>query len=97
MALEVASSILVARPTFYWGVAKWLRHRILIPAFVSSNLATPAISGTAEQGPLAQLVEHLIFNQGVPSSRLGWTTIYAPLAQLVEQMTLNHWAQGSSP
>ena len=26
----------------YWGVAKWLRHRILIPAFVGSNPATPA-------------------------------------------------------
>ena len=30
---------------FYWGVAKRLRHRILIPAFVSSNLATPATLG----------------------------------------------------
>ena len=28
----------------YWGVAKWLRHRILIPAFVGSNPATPATS-----------------------------------------------------
>ena len=26
----------------HWGVAKWLRHRILIPAFVGSNPATPA-------------------------------------------------------
>ena len=44
MALEVASSILVARPIYLtvWGVAKWLRHRILIPAFVGSNPATPA-------------------------------------------------------
>ena len=34
------------RPPHYflphWGVAKWLRHRILIPAFVGSNPATPA-------------------------------------------------------
>ena len=28
--------------TTHWGVAKWLRHRILIPAFVGSNPATPA-------------------------------------------------------
>ena len=27
-----------------------------------------------QSGPLAQLAEHLIFNQGVPSSNLGWTT-----------------------
>ena len=26
-------------------------------------------------GPLAQLAEHLTFNQGVPSSSLGWITI----------------------
>ena len=91
MALEVVSSILVARPT-YWGVAKRLRHRILIPAFVGSNPATPA-----KGGPLAQMVEHLTFNQGVPGSIPGWTTIYALLAQLVEQLTLNQWAQGSSP
>ena len=25
-------------------------------------------------GPLAQSVEHLTFNQGVPGSNLGWTT-----------------------
>ena len=29
-----------------------------------------------EAGPLAQLVEHLTFNQGVPSSNLGWVTNY---------------------
>ena len=58
-------------------------------------------------GPLAQMVEHLTFNQGVPGSNPGWTTRNlhvkrlniknAPLAQLVEQLTLNQWAQGSSP
>ena len=48
-------------------------------------------------GPLAQSVEHLIFNQGVRSSSLRWTTKYGRLAQLVEQLTLNQWAQGSSP
>ena len=48
-------------------------------------------------GPLAQLAEHLTFNQGVPGSNLGWTTNHALLAQLVEQLTLNQWVQGSSP
>ena len=41
-----------------WGVAKWLRHRILIPAFVGSNPATPATFVALTQlhmvGPLAQ-------------------------------------------
>ena len=27
-------------------------------------------------GPLAQLVEHLTFNQGVPRSSRGWITIW---------------------
>ena len=84
------------------GCRQAVRHGILIPALVGSNPATPAIL----LGPLAQLAEHLTFNQGVPGSNLGWTTtkikaatavINAPLAQLVEQLTLNQWAQGSSP
>ena len=36
--------------------------------------------------PLAQLAEHLTFNQGVPSSNLGWITIIHimwPLGQVV--------------
>ncbi len=61
--------------TTHWGVAKWLRHRILIPAFVGSNPATPAsFWQQILVGPLAQSVEHLIFNQGVRSSSLRWTT-----------------------
>ncbi len=128
VALEAASSKLVARPTFFEAYAQALgcrqavRHGILIPAFVGSNPATPAknksgfkrLFRTANKfvrhasakfyGPLAQLAEHLTFNQGVPGSSLGWTTkppqasgAYAALAQLVEQLTLNQWAQGSSP
>ncbi len=37
----------------HWGVAKWLRHRILIPAFVGSNPATPAIGGCPLKTELA--------------------------------------------
>ena len=46
-----------------------------------------------QYGPLAQLVEHLTFNQVVPRSNRGWITIlyFASLAQLAEQLTLNQW------
>ena len=40
--------------SLHWGVAKWLRHRILIPAFVGSNPATPAKKWHVKIGPLAQ-------------------------------------------
>ena len=54
------------------GYRQAVRHGVLIPAFVSSNLATPA----KFYDPLAQSAEHLTFNQGVPSSNLGWVTIF---------------------
>ena len=91
MALEVVSSILVARPTFL-GCSQVVKA----PDF-DSGIRWFKSSHPSHNGPLAQTVEHLTFNQGVPSSNLGWTTTHAALAQLVEQMTLNHWAQGSSP
>ena len=31
-------------------------------------------------GPLAQLAEHLTFNQGVPRSSRGWITIFKALS-----------------
>ncbi len=82
---------------FLLGCRQAVRHWILIPAFVSSNLATPANPLFIYNGPLAQLAEHVTFNHGVPRSNRGWITIYAPLAQLVEQLTLNQWVPGSSP
>ena len=106
MALEVVSSILVARPTLM-GCSQ----EVKAPDF-DSGITLVQIQPPQPLGPLAQLAEHLTFNQGVPSSNLGWTTTkeplcksdfaeksapYALLAQLVEQLTLNQWAQGSSP
>ena len=52
------------------GVAKSVRHGTLTPACVGSSPAAPAIID-----PLAQSVEHLTFNQGVPRSSRGWITI----------------------
>ena len=50
--------------------------------------------------PLAQSAEHLTFNQGVPSSNLGWVTIYAGMAKLADALDLGSSAArrgGSSP
>ena len=61
----------------------------MTPACVGSNPAAPA------NDSLAQLVEHLTFNQGVPSSNLGWITnfflqfnILAGVAELADALDL---------
>ena len=56
-------------PHMYWGVAKSVRQRTLTPSCVGSSPAAPAIFD-----PLAQLVEHLTFNQGVDGSSPSWIT-----------------------
>ena len=70
MALEVVSSILVARPTL---TTMGCRQEVKAPDF-DSGIRWFKSSHPSHGGPLAQMVEHLTFNQGVPSSILGWTT-----------------------
>ncbi len=48
-------------------------------------------------GPLAQLVEHLTFNQVVGGSIPPWLTKFGEVAQLVEQWTENPRVGGSIP
>ncbi len=49
-----------------WGIAKLVKARDFDSRIVGSSPATPAIFGS-----LAQLAEHLTFNQGVPGSNPG--------------------------
>ncbi len=75
MVLEVVGSSPIIHPILYnrRGIAKSVRHQILILACVGSSPATPA---TFLFDPLAQLVEHLTFNQGVGRSSRPWVTIF---------------------
>ena len=70
------------------GYSQAVRHWVLIPAFVSSNLATPA-----KRDPLAQSAEHLTFNQGVRSSNLRWVTKLstAAMKQVIGHGEVSEW------
>ena len=68
VVLDVVGSNPITHPNDR-DVAKSVRHQTLTLAFVGSSPAIPA-----KHGPLAQVVEHLTFNQGVRSSSLRWLT-----------------------
>ena len=56
---------------------KLIRRNINTSISVDAVLGTPlnnAYHAENDYDPLAQAVEHLTFNQGVPSSNLGWVT-----------------------
>ena len=61
------------------GCCQVVRHQTLTLVFVGSNPAIPATL----YGPLAQLAEHLTFNQGVPRSNRGWLTRKNPVSMRI--------------
>ena len=92
VALKVMGSSPITHPILIkpLGCSQVVRHETLTLASVGSNPATPANFTNLNNiyGPLAQLVEHMTFNHGVPRSNRGWVTKYADVAELADAIDL---------
>ena len=88
MAQEVVGSNPTTHPILpiqrTMGCRQAVRHQTLTLALVGSNPATPA-----SFDPLAQLVEHLTFNQVVRSSTLRRITIFFVSVMIVVRVWRN--------
>ena len=85
MALEVVGSSPTTHPTFFavnvgsLGCRQAARDGTLTPAFARFESCHPS-----HFDPLAQLVEHLTFNQGAWGSNPQWVTILVAFAGVAE-------------
>ncbi len=68
---------------WHGGCSSKVEHQIVVLGVVGSS---PIIH--PKYAPLAQLAEHLTFNQGVPRSSRGWGTMSAGVAELADALDL---------
>ena len=96
VALEIVGSNPITHPTYscsrsspelrdfttiYWGVAQRLGQRTLTPSSLVRIQPSQILLFKIQYDPLAQLAEHLTFNQGVRGSNPRWVTLYSDKAR----------------